>query len=71
MLSKRSELFHMADESNPIGRMESLVDLVEQVQISPQRNYLLTTGMSVVGLIFIFGLFCGRATSRRTAEKNK
>jgi len=70
MLSKRSELFHLADEANP-GRMESLVDLVEQVKISPQRNYLLTTGMSIVGLIFIFGLFCGRATNRRASAKNK
>jgi len=72
MLSKRSELFHLADETNPErSELLSIVDLVEQVQTSPRRNFLLTIAMSVVGIIFIFGLFCGRVTNRRATEKNK
>lgn len=72
MLSKRSELFHLADEVNQErSEVLSIVDLVEQVQTSPQRNFLLTMAMSVVGIIFIFGLFCGRVTNRRATEKNK
>lgn len=46
-------------------------DLVGQVYRSPSRNYFMFMFLSIVGLIFMFGLFCGRITRRAIILKNK
>jgi Golgi apparatus protein 1 len=68
LLQKRTALYQKA---GAVGKMEFLQDLIDQVQISPHKSYFLSVTMALVGLIFIFGLFCGRATHKRTASKNK
>ena len=55
-----------------IAPAESLSELVEEIRISPQRNYFFAVFFTAVGIIFIFGLTCGRVTKRVRAElKNK
>ena len=68
LLSTRSEMFEMAGK--PL-RMDSIQALYTQVHESPQKNYFLVVGMGIVGIIFVFGLFCGRATKRKAAAKDK
>ncbi|CAG7726469.1 unnamed protein product [Allacma fusca] len=67
LLLLRTELFQQAGSS----KLESIQDIVHEVQKSPHKNYFLTVAMTIVGLIFIFGLFCGRATRRRAEFKDK
>jgi len=68
LLSKREEMFHLAGSAL---KLESIQDLYSHVNESPHRNYFLIVAMTLVGVIFIFGLFCGRATKRKAASKNK
>jgi len=68
ILSVRYELFQLAGSP---AKMDSLEDLYSHVSFSPHRNYFLIVGMTMVGVIFIFGLFCGRATKRKAAAKDK
>jgi Golgi apparatus protein 1 len=68
LLSARSELFEMAGKPS---RLDSIQALYSQVKESPQKNYFLIVAMSMVGAIFVFGLFCGRVTRRNAAAKDK
>ncbi|XP_070575745.1 Golgi apparatus protein 1-like isoform X2 [Ptychodera flava] len=69
MLTERVEMWEYAAKVAPI---ETLNDLAEQIQNSPSRNYYLLVLLCAVGILFMSGLFCGRATKRIRAElKNK
>lgn len=46
-------------------------DVYNQISSSPSKKYFLLIGISIVGLIFIFGLFCGRMTRRAMYIKKK
>jgi hypothetical protein len=48
---------------------ESLSDLSQQVLSSPAKNYLMGVLMTIIGIIFIVGITCGRVTKRVTREQ--
>ena len=48
--------------------MESVNDMVYQISASPARNYLLGIICSIIGVIFLIGITCGRVTKRVTKE---
>lgn len=50
---------------------EDFGELYSQVVTSPSKKYFLVVLMTFIGFIFIIGLFCGRATRRTIALKNK
>lgn len=50
---------------------EDLGQLYSQVATSPSKKYFLLILMTFIGIIFIMGLFCGRASRRTIALKNK
>ena len=52
-------------------RMESVNDLVEQISLSPAKNFFLVLGFSLIGAILLLGVFCGRISKRHVAAKNK
>ncbi|XP_006824291.1 Golgi apparatus protein 1-like [Saccoglossus kowalevskii] len=69
MLTQRVEMWEYAAKVAP---PETVADLMQQIQMSPSRNYYIIILLCVVGSLFIGGLFCGRATKRIKAElKNK
>lgn len=49
----------------------NFVELYSQVVTSPAKRAFLLTLLTFVGIIFIFGIFCGRVTRRSQALKNK
>jgi len=51
--------------------MESVNDLVEQISLSPAKNIFLVLGFSLIGVILLLGVFCGRISKRQIALKNK
>ena len=50
---------------------DTIQELVSQITYSSSRNYFLGVIFTVIGLIFIGGLFCGRVTKRLVEQKNK
>ncbi|KAL4235223.1 glycogenin glucosyltransferase glg1 [Mactra antiquata] len=66
LLSKRKTLWEYAARYAPA---ESLSELSDQVLQSPAKNYLLGVLMTIVGIIFIVGITCGRVTKRVTREQ--
>ncbi|XP_067007577.1 Golgi apparatus protein 1 [Anabrus simplex] len=68
MLSKRFEMFRYAAE---VVAPETFEELYSTVSRSPSRKYFLILAFSMVGIIFIMGLFCGRVTRRTLMMKNK
>ncbi|RUS83099.1 hypothetical protein EGW08_009131 [Elysia chlorotica] len=69
MMKRRKDLWEYAAEVAP---MESFSEMIDQVNASPARNYFFAVIFTVIGIIFIFGLTCGRVTKRVRAElKNK
>jgi len=68
VLNSRRQLFAQAAKSLPL---ESLNDLVEQLSVSPSRNYFLLVGLCFVVVILITGVFCGRVTKRHRVLKNR
>ncbi|KAK6983293.1 glycogenin glucosyltransferase glg1 [Biomphalaria glabrata] len=69
MLKRRKDLWEYAAKVAPA---ESFGELYEQISQSPSRNYFFAILFTVVGIIFIVGLSCGRVTKRVRAElKNK
>ncbi|KAI8427567.1 hypothetical protein MSG28_002072, partial [Choristoneura fumiferana] len=59
-LSNRLEMYKHVDA----GKIENFGDMFHELSSSPSKKYFLVIGISVVGLIFIFGLYCGRLTRR-------
>ncbi|XP_047987444.1 Golgi apparatus protein 1 [Leguminivora glycinivorella] len=53
------------------ARLENLGDVINEMSSSPAKKYFLVIGISTVGLIFIFGLYCGRMTRRAMYVKKK
>jgi len=69
VLDKRMEMYDMAVKVAPL---ESAQELYENVMKSPHRNYLLSTGVLFLTVIFVFGLCFGRVTKRLNSEiKNR
>ncbi|KAK7475018.1 hypothetical protein BaRGS_00033765 [Batillaria attramentaria] len=69
MLSKRKEMWEYAAQVAP---PESFGEIYESIVQSPAKNYFVAILFTVVGVIFIVGLTCGRVTKRVRAElKNK
>lgn len=50
---------------------ETLVDFINTVNRSPAKRYFLILTFTVVGLIFIAGISCGRVSRRTMLMKNK
>lgn len=50
---------------------ESLQQLYGQVSKSPSKKYLIVVLFTLMGLIFIIGLFCGRVSRRNVISKKK
>ena len=69
LLSQRLEMYRQAMVAVP---MASVKDLYEQIYASPHRNYFLIVILTLVGVIFVGGLMCGRVTKRVRRElKNR
>lgn len=51
--------------------IEDLGDVYNEISSSPSKKYFLIVGISIVGLVFIFGLYCGRITKRAMYVKRK
>ncbi|XP_066589109.1 Golgi apparatus protein 1 [Prorops nasuta] len=68
MLTTRIEMFRNAAKiTGPL----SLKELYTTVNQSPARRYFIIVALSMIGLIFIFGMFCGKVTRRTMMMKNK
>nr|XP_018901121.1 PREDICTED: Golgi apparatus protein 1 [Bemisia tabaci] len=63
MLSQRLELFREAS-NNFIALPQSMGDLYGQVSHSPQKKYFFLMLFSFIGMVFLSGLFFGRASRR-------
>lgn len=68
MLNTRTQLFAKASK---VVQLESVNDLVEQLSISPAKNFFLAMGLSFIGLILLLGVFCGRISKRHQVMKNR
>lgn len=69
-LQRRIEMFQNADETLAMPP-EDVQQLVQQVVASPARKFFLVILMSATGLVFLTGIFLGRATKRAMGLKNK
>ncbi|XP_047545273.1 Golgi apparatus protein 1 [Vanessa atalanta] len=67
-LSSRLEMYRYVASVNVI---ENFGDVYDEISSSPSKKYFLVVGISIVGLIFIFGLYCGRMTKRAMYIKRK
>ena len=70
VLKKRSEMFRLAVRELPYtaDAIRDVNDLYQQISASPHRNYLLIVACSMLLIIFIGGLVCGRVTKRARRE---
>ncbi|CAL7951690.1 unnamed protein product [Xylocopa violacea] len=68
MLTTRIDMFRNA--AKLIGP-NSIEELYSTVNRSPARRYFMIVALTMIGLIFITGLFCGRVTRRTMIMKNK
>ncbi|XP_006615715.1 Golgi apparatus protein 1 isoform X2 [Apis dorsata] len=68
MLTTRIEMFRNA--AKLIGP-NSIQELYSTVNQSPARRYFMIIALTMIGIIFITGLFCGRVTRRTMIMKNK
>ncbi|XP_014362767.2 Golgi apparatus protein 1 [Papilio machaon] len=66
-LSSRLEMYRYVAANHA----ENLGDIYNELSSSPSKKYFLVVGISVVGLIFIFGLYCGRMTKHAMYVKRK
>ncbi|XP_020816562.1 Golgi apparatus protein 1 isoform X1 [Drosophila serrata] len=69
-LERRIEMFHNADDTLALPP-EDVQQLVQQVVASPARKFFLVILMSATGMVFLTGIFLGRATKRAMGLKNK
>ncbi|XP_076470547.1 Golgi apparatus protein 1-like isoform X2 [Babylonia areolata] len=69
MLRKRKEMWEYAAQVAP---PESFGEIYDSIASSPSKNYFMVVLFTVVAIIFIVGISCGRVTKRVRAEiKNK
>ncbi|KZC10387.1 Golgi apparatus protein 1, partial [Dufourea novaeangliae] len=68
MLTTRIEMFRNAIK---LTGPNSFQELYSTVNRSPARRYFMIVALTMIGLIFITGLFCGRVTRRTMIMKNK
>lgn len=68
MLTTRIEMFRNAAK---LIAPNSIEELYTTVNRSPARRYFLIVALTMIGVIFIIGLFCGRVTRRTMMMKNK
>ncbi|XP_034948080.1 Golgi apparatus protein 1 [Chelonus insularis] len=68
MLSARIEMFKNAVKLHFPNTFGELYSTVNQ---SPARKYFMVVSLTMIGVIFIVGLFCGRVTRRTMMMKNK
>lgn len=54
LLSSRLEMYKQA-----LNMIEGLGDMYNEISSSPSKKYFLVVGISIIGLIFICGLYCG------------
>nr|BAN20969.1 MG-160, putative [Riptortus pedestris] len=66
-LKERIEMYKIIPEQ----KVESLSQLYGQVSHSPSKKYFIVVAFTFIGLIFITGMFCGRAMRRSIAGKRK
>ncbi|XP_047506857.1 Golgi apparatus protein 1 [Pieris napi] len=67
-LSSRLEMYRYVAAVNVV---ENIGDVYNEISSSPSKKYFLVVGFSIIGLIFIFGLYCGRITKRAMYVKRK
>ncbi|XP_038208318.1 Golgi apparatus protein 1 [Zerene cesonia] len=67
-LSSRLEMYKYVAAVNVV---ENLGDVYNEISTSPSKKYFLVVGFSIIGLIFIFGLYCGRVTKKAMYVKRK
>ncbi|XP_053972285.1 Golgi apparatus protein 1 [Hylaeus volcanicus] len=68
MLTTRIEMFKNAAKLIAPNSIEELYSTINQ---SPARRYFMIVALTMIGIIFISGLFCGRVTRRTMLMKNK
>ncbi|XP_029049319.2 Golgi apparatus protein 1 [Osmia bicornis bicornis] len=68
MLTTRIEMFRNAAK---LIAPNSIQELYSTVNRSPARRYFMIVALTMIGIIFIIGLFCGRVTRRTMIMKNK
>ncbi|KOC67661.1 Golgi apparatus protein 1 [Habropoda laboriosa] len=68
MLNTRIEMFRNAAK---LILPNSIQELYTSVNRSPARRYFMIVALTLIGIIFITGLFCGRVTRRTMIMKNK
>ncbi|XP_032671298.1 Golgi apparatus protein 1 [Odontomachus brunneus] len=68
MLTTRMEMFKNAAKLIAPNTIEELYTSVNR---SPARRYFMIVGCTMIGIIFIIGMFCGRVTRRTMIMKNK
>ncbi|XP_033338391.1 Golgi apparatus protein 1 [Megalopta genalis] len=68
MLTTRIEMFRNAVK---LISPNSIQELYSTVNRSPARRYFMIVALTMIGLIFITGLFCGRVSRRTIIMKSK
>ncbi|KAK2580723.1 hypothetical protein KPH14_011351 [Odynerus spinipes] len=68
MLTTRIEMFKNAAK---LIALNSIEELYSSLNRSPARRYFMIVAFTLVGVIFIIGMFCGRVTRRTMIMKNK
>ncbi|XP_052230402.1 Golgi apparatus protein 1-like [Dreissena polymorpha] len=66
VLERRKTLWEFAAKVAPV---ESLSEVHELIMQSPARHYLLGVLVTILGVIFVVGITCGRVTKRVTREQ--
>lgn len=54
-----------------VNEIEGLRDMYDKLSSSPSKKYILVVVISMVGLIFIMGLYCGCLTKRSMYVRKK
>lgn len=54
-----------------VAPLETVNDLVEQLNHSPARNFFLAISLSFIAVVLFVGVFCGRITKRNRVMKNR
>ncbi|XP_043249603.1 Golgi apparatus protein 1 [Colletes gigas] len=68
MLTTRIEMFKNAAK---LIAPNSIQELYTTMNRSPARRYFMLVALTMIGIIFISGLFCGRVTRRTMMMRNK